>query len=363
MDNELDAKHEFILVLDTDIASDFLFSNKDSFRSIYIDIICTNAAFHSPVYITIFTYFELIKGCINDSDKTLELLKRIEKYIDGFLQNDSLTFCPSSSLFLSNWIRDGIFLYDDYMVFFGQLYSAVSKHISNTLCDYFLETSYIIIFVQCLLTLPNSFDKFLPLLISFSVGDLVRVIREYINTQISSRIDIELFNKTKSLQRNFFEDINFDIVYWIKSQFDFQDFELDNNGIFKKISVAKESFVRLFKEKKYNGVHVPSLLTNSDFLEIIYAGSINKSEQSFYRDVLKYLVINSPINNRRFDLNDFVDCENVFCMQSELLTKYHVMYCTRDRKWRGFLHKYKSKYPFLEWAFIIGDEGEFDDQF
>jgi hypothetical protein len=353
----MNSKKAFILVLDTDLASDYLFGKFDKFSDIAISIWSAQIGFDALLYITPFTFFELLKGRIHNRKDTHDCLLTLMKTTDGVLHIRGFFDDSAEKFCLTFWLNDnGDFRYDDFVIFFENIASKIASYLSTDLMYYFILTSYITSLVS---TASGDFED----------GSILSSYFKLMNEETFHNLVLSLIEGfvTKDALINggfdsfgIFETINNLIIKLFASIVGKENLLINYKCYERKIRDNIRKICMLARNVAISKKVAFKLGSNDSFIASVIDG-LNREKVTFFTDMVKHLVVHSPLNKGTFDINDFIDIRNLSCADdNNIELGYKVIYSTREKKWRGFIEKNTDRYPFLYYCMIIGDEGEFD---
>lgn len=353
------SKKHFLVLLDTDLATDYLFDYSQRFFDIRVSIYSTLKGFEAPLFITPFTYFELFKGRIRDRNETLKCLWMLNKKKVGILHYVGLLNDLTEKFLPSYWI-DGDFKFDEFVSFFDSVTCEIVSYIQDSLKSYFVLTSFITLFVnttECLLPDARTLYAFTKLINEPCFQEFVLSIIQslitkdfFVNRQ-STEINLDIFWKVNNLIIRILRAI---VGIDVNCEINIESFE-------KKIRDNKDKIRKIVRDAGISRDLLPSSKSNNEFIVSLINNLYRDVDKTFFHELIKYLVVHSPLNKGSFSINDFVDILNLNCSNDKLMkSDYLVIYSTKEKKWRDFINENVKCYPFLNYCTIIGDEGEFE---
>lgn len=340
----------YAIILDTCLVSEYI-SKSDS--DLFLDIYTTSIAFEAPLFITSLSFYEYFRNVKNSEEirhKMIDLERMFHgtAHIIGIGDNYLKYFEPEY------WLEKEIIDYDEFKEFIHHLSIDIKVSLSPIIGSIFIAITLTIFIFESIYQKSKETNKILSTLIYLFTDKRVKTsIDEIVYDYMKENNGITELEKLKSLIS--------DLIIEIEKETKLQLLEYLPQQIFdsSKLKKTLKTIRRLSDLEIQEYEKMFSLKSTSDFLESCFHLIFNRQD---FEDILyigmKYMYMNSPLNNGKLSFNDLIDLSNI-CFINRI-PSMKVIYSTRDKRWRNFIEQNVDKNQALWSCLIIGNEGLFD---
>lgn len=346
----IDNRENFIIILDTCLIGEYI---KNVDINLTIDIYATSVTFNAPIFITSVSFYEYFRN-VKNSEEIRNRLLDLERLFHGTAHIKGIGDEYIEMFEPEYWLRKENIDYSEFKDFILQLSKDVKLNLSPIIGSLFisiflsififesicLNTNETRIILSTLLQLFT--DKEMKTSLDVLIYDYMEEDNDFTESEKLKLLISSVVNKIQNLT-------NLELSKYIPQKI------IDSTKPKKALkAIQKLSQVEIQEYRK-----MFSLNSTNVFLESCFHLIFNKDdfEDILYRG-MKYMYMNSPINNGKLPFNDLIDLCNICFV--DRITSMNVIYSTRDKRWRKFIEQNKDKNEALWNCLIIGDEGILD---